>query len=104
MVVLYEHSLLGEGIARLVLAETGVEVTVVRAGDLDAVRAALGSDPCVVVYELSRPLHDLDLAEFAPHAVFIDVTAAMSHGPVPPSVALGIEPILAAVRGSSTAG
>jgi hypothetical protein len=99
VVILYEHALLGEGIARHVLAQSGVEATVARAHDLEAVTAALAFDPAVVIFELSTPLQQGDLATLAPHAVLIDVSAAVGRGWTVSPPAAGLERILEAVRG-----
>lgn len=98
VVVLCEHPLLGEGIARfLVLAETGADVVFARAGNTRAAHAALARDPDVVVFECTRC--DLDLALLAPRAVVIDVSAAMSTGDTSPRTAC-METIVAAARGA----
>lgn len=97
VVVLYEHPLLGEGIARfIVLAETGVEVVTARAGDRSAARGALARDPDVVICECARC--ELDVAGLAPHARVIDVSPSMSTGNVAPPTTC-METIIAAVRG-----
>lgn len=88
VVILYEHPLLGEGIAKYLRAETGVATTLVRADDLDAVRAVLARNPAVLIFERTGPLRDVDLAALAPHAVLFDVTAAVcpeSAGSGPPA-------------------
>jgi hypothetical protein len=97
VVILYEHALLGEGIARQVLAQIGVVATVAPVQDVEAVTSALAVDPSVVIFELSKPLPQGDLAVLAPHAVLIDVSSAVTRGSVV-SPAAGLEKILAAVR------
>lgn len=97
VVILYEHSLLGEGIARYVLAQIGVETTVAPAHDLEAVKSALACGPAVVIYELGEPLHQVDLTALAPHAVLIDVSAAVARGAAVSPCAAGLERILEAV-------
>ncbi len=102
VVILYEHALLGEGIARHVLAEIGVEPTVAPAHDLEAVTSALAFDPSVVIFELSQPLQQGDLAALAPHAVLIDVSSVVARGPAVPTSVAGLEKILQAVRSVTT--
>jgi hypothetical protein len=80
VVILYEHALLGEGLARYVQAQTGLEATVVRAHDFEAVQSALASRPPVVIFELSEPLEQGDLAILAPDAVLIDVSTVVTRG------------------------
>jgi hypothetical protein len=97
VVILYEHSLLGEGIARFVRTQTGIRPTVAPAHDADAVTCALAVDPSVVIYELSEPLHQGDLAALVPHAVLIDVSTAVCRGAVVPPTAPALDQILATV-------
>jgi hypothetical protein len=101
VVILYEHALLGEGIARHILAQVGVLATVVPAYDLEAAQSALADDPSVVIFELCEPLHEGDIAGLAPHAVLIDVSAAVTRGSVVVPGAAGLEKILQAVRSAS---
>jgi hypothetical protein len=102
VVILYEHALLGEGIARYVLAQIGVESMLAPVHDLEAVTSALACDPAVVVYELGEPLHQVDLAALAPHAVLIDVSAAVARGSAVSPCAAGLERILQVVLGASS--
>jgi hypothetical protein len=98
VVILYEHALLGEGIARHVLAHCGVQATVAPAHDLEAVTFALALDPSVVIYELTEPLQQGDLATVVPHAVLIDVSGAVARGPALAPALAGLEKILQTVR------
>jgi hypothetical protein len=99
VVILYECALLGEGIAKYVRAQIGVDATVTSAHDLEAVTSALATGPAVVVFELSDTLRELDLAKLAPHAQLIDVSTVMTPGPVVSPSVTGLERILQAVRG-----
>jgi hypothetical protein len=74
--VLYEHPLLGEGIARILLVETNAEVAVASAANGRAVEAVLARQPNVVIFEGSRC--ESYCKRLAPNAVLIDVTSAMS--------------------------
>jgi len=97
VVILYEHSLLGEGIAKYLRAELGVRATVASANDLEAVKAALAHGPAVVIFQLSESLRQLDLAALAPQAELIDVSAVVTRGAAITPDAAGLERILQAV-------
>ena len=102
VVILYEHALLGEGIAKYLRAQIGVEATVASGKDLEAVTSALAFGPAVVIFELSDTLRSLDLTTLAPQAELIDVSTVVTRGTVvSPSVAW-LERILQAVSGSSS--
>ena len=101
VVILYEHALLGEGIAKYLRAQLGVEATVVSAFDLQAVTSALALGPAVVIFELTEPLKQVDLTTLAPHAVLIDVSTVVTRGPAPSPDKAGLERILQAVRDSA---
>ena len=103
VVILYEHALLGEGIAKYLWAQTGVEATVASSHHPEAVRLALALGPAVVIFESSYPFQQYDLSTFAPHAVLIDVSAVITRGSVMPPSGAGFEQILQAVRDSSAA-
>jgi hypothetical protein len=96
--ILYEHSLLGEGVARIVRAETGVEVAIAPARDRQAVEAILADDPGVVIFECCQGLCERELARLVPHAVLIDVSAAMSTGTAAPESTMKLDRIILAIR------
>jgi D-aminopeptidase len=97
--VLYEHALLGEGIARILLLETRAEVAVAPAGDRYAVASVLARQPSVVVFEGDRC--EPDCRRLVPHAVLIDVTSAMGARTGASTATTDLEKvILAAVRGA----
>jgi hypothetical protein len=102
VVILYEHELLGMGIAKYLRARGGVEATVASARDLDAVTSALAFGPTVVIFERSEPLLQVDLSALAPHAVLIDVSTVVSRGPSVATDGAGLEKLLQAVSGSGT--
>lgn len=91
----YEHPLLGEGIARILLLETDAEVVAVAAGDRSAVESVLARRPAVVIFDGSRG--EQDCRRLAPHAVLIDVTSAMSIHASPAAPDLNL--IILAARG-----
>ena len=103
VVILYEHALLGEGIARYLRTKGGVEAMVTSARDLDAVTSALAFGPTVVIFERSEPLRQVDLTALAPHAVLIDVSTVVTRGPSVTAETNGLEGILRAVVGSVSA-
>ena len=103
VVILYEHALLGEGIATYLRTKSGVEAMVASARDLDAVTSALAFGPNVVIFERSEPLREVDLTALAPQAVLIDVSTVVTRGPSVTSEANGLEGILRTVVGSVNA-
>jgi hypothetical protein len=74
VVVLYAHPLLGEGIARLISDEPGLEVTSVRTVDVLAAGMPLVPVPDVVILERSEPDRALEVMRFAPDALVIEVS------------------------------
>jgi hypothetical protein len=100
-VILYEHPLLGEGIAKYLRAQIGVEATLGSASDPQVVRSALALDPAVVIFESSSPF-PFDLATLVPSAVLIDVSAVITRGSVLTPGVAGLEQILQAVRDSKS--
>jgi hypothetical protein len=99
VVILYEHALLGEGIAKYLRVNGGVEARVASVRDLAAVTSALAFSPTVVIFELSEPLRQVDLSALAPQAVLIDVSTVVTRGPSVASGGEGLERILQAVSG-----
>ena len=79
VVVLYTHPLFGEGIARLLSAEPGVDVTPVAASDLEQAERTLAEAPDVVIFERGDPDMATDILRYAPSALVIDIS--MSPGP-----------------------
>jgi DNA-binding NarL/FixJ family response regulator len=103
VVILYEHALLGEGIAKYLRAQIGVVATIESAHDPEAVRSALAFDPAVIIFESSYPFQEFDLTTLAPHAVLIDVSTVITRGSVLYPGVAGLEQILQAVRETRTA-
>jgi len=99
VVILYEHELLGMGIAKYLRAHGGVEARVTSGHDLAAVTSALAFGPTVVIYELGEQLRQVDLAALAPQAVLIDVSTVVTRGPLVTPDASGFERLLQAVSG-----
>ena len=102
VVILYEHALLGEGIATYLRAQTGVRARLESANDAAAVRSALALGPEVVIFESNDPFKQFDLSTLVPHAVLIDVSTVITRGSVLVPCVAGLEQILQAVRDSSS--
>ena len=102
VVILYEHALLGEGIAKYLRSRGDVEATVASAHDPQAINSALALDPAVVIFELSDPIQQEGLAALVPHAVLIDVSTTITRGSVASRRVAGLEQILHAVGHRST--
>jgi DNA-binding NarL/FixJ family response regulator len=79
VVILYTHALLGEGLAKLLAAEPGLEITAVATHEIAQAETALSGGPDVVIFERNDPLGAIDLLKFAPDALLIDV--GMDAGP-----------------------
>ena len=79
VVVLYTHPLFGEGIARLLAAEPGMDVTPVDASNVERAERSLALEPDVVIFERGEPDTATDILHFAPSALIIDVS--LSPGP-----------------------
>ena len=97
IVILYEHALLGEGIARYLLTQIGVQATIVSAHNLETAKSTLASGPAVVIFESSEPLQQVDLSTLAPRAILIDVSMAVTQGSAVSQDAVGLEQIHQAV-------
>jgi hypothetical protein len=102
VVILYEHALLGEGLAKYLRAQIGVEAALGSTHDPEAVRSALALSPAVVIFESDDPFEQLDLRTLAPHAVLIDVSTVITRGSAVTPCDARLEQILQAVRDSST--
>ena len=101
-VILYEHALLGEGIAKYLRAQTGIEATLGSARDPAAVKSALALGPEVVIFESNDPFQQFDLSTLVPHAILIDVSTVITRGSVLTPCVAGLEQILQAVRDSGS--
>ena len=73
VVVLYSHPLLGEGLGRMLAGEPGLEVSVVNLGTIEALDAALATDPDVVVFEEGGPIGVLDVLRRSGARVVVDI-------------------------------
>jgi len=102
VVILYEHALLGEGIAKYLRAQIGVEATLGPENNPEAVRSALALGPEVVIFESSDPYQQFNLTALVPHAVLIDVSTVITRGSVLTPCVAGLEQILQAVRDCSS--
>jgi DNA-binding NarL/FixJ family response regulator len=101
VVILYEHPLLGEGIAKYLRAQIGIEATLGAARDPEAVKSALAQNPGVVIFESNDPFQPFDLSALVPNAVLIDVSTVVTRGSdLSPGVA-GLEHLVQAIRESA---
>ena len=73
VVILYTHSLLGEGLARVLAADPGLDVLPVSSRDARAAEIALTANPDVIIFERGEPLQAIDFLKAAPVALLIDV-------------------------------
>ncbi len=96
VVILYDHPLLGEGLARKVHQHTGIRAAAVPARDDEAVAEALAAAPSLVIFELTEPLPKGALADLAPGAQLLDVSAAICRGEAGPGTP-GLDQVLRAV-------
>jgi DNA-binding NarL/FixJ family response regulator len=74
VVVIYTHPLFGEGLARMLAGEPGLDVIPVRSVDVLTAERSLAAGPDVVILERSEPDHAVDVLHFAPDALVIDVS------------------------------
>jgi DNA-binding NarL/FixJ family response regulator len=75
VLVLYDHALLGEGLASLLSAEPGVGAIAVNCHDRAARAAALGSHPDLVIVEETEQAQPFEPSGSAP-VVFVRVDAS----------------------------
>jgi hypothetical protein len=75
VMILYTHPLLGEGIARLLASEPGIDLEVipVKSADAELVQRTLALAPDVVIYERGNPDRAMEILRSAPGALLIDV-------------------------------
>ncbi len=71
--VLSCHAILGEGIARLLAAEPGVDVESITCADPERVEAALAGRPDVVVVERCAAFDALAILARLPDALVVDI-------------------------------
>jgi hypothetical protein len=102
VVFLYEHALLGEGIAKYLRDAIGIRAKLVSAHDPIAVSHALALHPEVVIFESEHPLEQFGLDTLVPNAVLIDLSTVITRGSVLAPCVAGLEQILQAIRESSS--
>lgn len=73
VVILYANPLLGEGLGRIVAADSALRVELVHVDDAAAAERALADPPDVVILERGLPQQAVDLLRLVPSALFIDV-------------------------------
>ena len=79
VLILYSHPLLGEGLADLLVAEQGLDVTAVRLDDVAMAERAAAASPQVIIVERGDPDRAVEMLELVPDALVIDV--AIGPGP-----------------------
>jgi hypothetical protein len=99
VVILYLHPLLGEGLARLLAAEPGIDVTAVAEGDVTGATVALAGRPDVVVEERGDGARSAVRLEpgFAPLRLFVGIDGTGCAGDDEP-MTIDPELIVHAVR------
>jgi hypothetical protein len=99
VVILYLHPLLGEGLAKLVAAEPGIDVTAIREDDAMGAAVALAGRPDVVVEERGGRAWSATRLEpgFAPVRLFIGIDGT-GFGGDDESMTVDPELIVRAVR------
>jgi hypothetical protein len=102
VVFLYEHALLGEGIAKYLRDAIGIQAKLVSAHDPIAVSNALALGPEVVIFESNHPLEQFGLDTIVPNAVLIDLSTVITRGSTLTPCVAGLEQILQAIRESSS--
>ena len=96
--VIYEHGLLGEGLAAR-LRDRGVATTVVERCDPDAVAGALAERPTVVIAEHATPECERLMRGLSPDSRIIDVSLVIGRGCQSNSEMVHFEAILNALHG-----
>ncbi len=79
VVILYTHPLLGQGLARFLAAEPGLDVATASVSEAAEAGAALASQPQIIIVERGVPIETADLLRAAQDALVIDV--GMDEGP-----------------------
>lgn len=95
VLVIFQHELLGEGLAARLRA-LGAAATTVRAGNPEALVEALERTPDLVVVESSDPECVDRIARLSPGSRVVDVTASIGRGY--PTEAMRFDVILKALR------
>ena len=73
VLILYAHPLLGEGLARLLSSEPGLEVVAVQSDDVGMAERGLAAAPDVIIFERGDPDRAVEILELAPDALIIDI-------------------------------
>ena len=73
VIVLYSHSLLGEGLASLLAEDPSLEVEAVELSDVERVTAAIASGPQVIIVEEGGRLDGIDVLRQCGCVVVLDV-------------------------------
>jgi len=73
VIVLYSHSLLGEGLASLLGEDPGLEIEAIELSDVERVQAAIASRPQVIIVEEGGRLDGIDVLRQCGCLVVLDV-------------------------------
>jgi hypothetical protein len=100
VLVLYSHPLMGEGLERMLAAESGVSVDAVDIAQPDAVAAALASEPTIVVLEEGGAVDAADVVRRSHCCLVLDVDITTTSGVVlrRETFAAGPDAVLASIR------
>lgn len=101
VLVLYSHPLMGQGLERMLAAESGVSVQAVDIAEPDAVAEALASEPAVVILEEGGAVDAADVVRRSHCCLVLDVDITTTSGVVlrRETFAAGPDVLLATIRG-----
>jgi hypothetical protein len=100
VLVLYSHPLMGEGLERMLAAESGVSVHAVDIAQPDAVSEALANEPAVVILEEGGAVDAADVVRRSHCCLVLDVDITTTSGVVlrRETFAAGPDALLASIR------
>lgn len=106
VLVLYSHSLLGEGVSRMLAEDPGLDVTAVDLASVCDRDAALAADPDVIVLEEGGALDAADLLRRTHCRVVVDVDISSAEASTLRRSTIRSRPddVIAAVRRAARSG
>lgn len=99
VVIVYENALLGEGISRHILTQTGVKSRLVPALNREEIKSALASHPQVLILGLEEPSYRIDLETLDSRTMVIDIRDGIEQDSTISPKSAGMERIVEAVLG-----
>ncbi len=96
VVVLYEHELLGLGLAAR-LRESGIPSSPVGTADIPAVTAALTTHPDIIITETMHEVCRERISTLSPTSRVVDVSKVIGRGVPATGEIIGFDAILAAI-------